>query len=80
MPKTKTVSQKSDPKKNWFIIEREKRPNPSPKVEATQKATNSNHTVSELLRRCSNHDAPQNLAVSVTRTLRGSAGWNSRSL
>jgi hypothetical protein len=38
-------------------MESEKRPDPSPKVEATQKAINANHTVSELLRRCSDHDA-----------------------
>jgi hypothetical protein len=36
-------------------MEREKRPEPSPKVEATQKAIKSNHTVSELLKRCSDH-------------------------
>src|SRR5271166_6347582 len=71
MPKTKSVSQKSGPEKNRFIVEREKRPNPSPCVEATQKAINSNYSVSELLRRRSDHPAPQNLAVTVTRTLRG---------
>jgi hypothetical protein len=30
MPKTKSVSQKSGPNENWFIMEREKRPDPSP--------------------------------------------------
>jgi hypothetical protein len=67
------VRQKSGPKKNRFIMEREKRADPGRRVEATQKAINSNRTVSELLRR-SNHVALQNLAVTVTRALRGSAG------
>ena len=45
MPKTKSVSQKSGPKENWFIMEREKRPDPSPCVEATQKTIKSNHPI-----------------------------------
>src|SRR5271163_4920331 len=55
VPKTKCVSQKSGPKEKWFIMEREKRPDPSPKVKATQKAINSNHPVSELLRSHTDH-------------------------
>jgi RNA polymerase primary sigma factor len=30
---------------NWFIMEREKRPDPSPCVEATQKTIKSNHPI-----------------------------------
>src|SRR5208337_5017840 len=55
VPKTECVSQKSGPKENWFIMEREKRPDPSPKVKATQKAINSNHPVSELWRSYTDH-------------------------
>jgi hypothetical protein len=37
MPKTKSVSQKSGPNENWFIMEREKRPDQAPRLKQPKK-------------------------------------------
>src|SRR5215471_638104 len=47
MPKTKSVSQESGPEENWFIIEREKPPNPCSCVEATQETIKANHPIAK---------------------------------
>src|SRR6516164_1519652 len=47
MPKTKSVSQESGPEEDWFIIEREKPPNPCSCVEANQETIKANHPIAK---------------------------------
>src|ERR1700724_1801816 len=48
VPKTKSVSQKSRPKENWFIMECEQRPNPGANVHRDQKTINADNPVPEV--------------------------------